>query len=189
MSIFNEIFEKSKENKELIGITKYSDEDSFWCGYVIEHNETLLKIQHYTKYGKLDGLMIFNVDDIKSLDFNDDYCKSMQVVIDYSNELEKEESINLPLPNTEDWNFQILKHMESNYDEITSVEINNSDYFTGFITTVSETHFIVQCVGKTGENEGTSSFKIEDVTGFQINDIDNRKRALLYKWRTATYKS
>lgn len=189
MSIFNEIFEKSKENKELIAIRKYNDEDSFWCGYVVDYNDTLLKIQHFTSYGKLDGLLIFQIDEIKHLDFNDDYCKSMQVVIDYSNELEKEESIDLPLPNSEDWNFQILKKMESNHDIITSFQINNSDYYTGFILTVSDTQFIIQCIGKIGENDGTSIFKIEDVTGFHINDIDNRKRALLYKWRTATYKS
>jgi hypothetical protein len=51
---------------------------------------------------------------------------------------------------------------------------------------VSETDFILNCVGKLGEDEGTVVYKIEDVTGFKINDIDNRRRAMLYKWRKAS---
>jgi hypothetical protein len=185
MNIFNDIFERSKENKELIGITRYADEESFWCGFVLEYNEFLVKIQHYTKYGKLDGLMIIQINEIKSLDFNDDYCKSMQVVIDYANELEKEIPVNLLLPETESWTSEILRQMEGDYEIITSVEIN-SDYFSGFVVDVSDTHFVLLCVGKIGEEEGTSTFKIEDISGFQINDIDNRKRVMLYKWRKAS---
>jgi hypothetical protein len=49
MEIFNKILERSKHNKELLGLWKYNDDDGFWCGYVIDYNETLVKIQHYTK--------------------------------------------------------------------------------------------------------------------------------------------
>ena len=186
MNIFNEIFEKSKEGKELIGITRYSDDDSFWCGFVIDYNDTLLKVQHFTKYGKLDGLMIIQISDIKILDFNDDYCKSMQVIIDYANVLEVEDPLDFLLPETDDWNIEILKYMEANYNQITTVEVNNSNYFTGFVSNVSVTHFTLKLIGKIGEDQGISTFKIEDVTGFQINDIDNRKRAMLSKWRKAS---
>ena len=36
---------------------------------------------------------------------------------------------------------------------------------------------------KSGEDEGLTMFKVEDITHFKINDIDNRKRLLLYNWR------
>jgi len=42
------------------------------------------------------------------------------------------------------------------------------------------------CVGKMGEDLGISILKIEDITSIQIDDIDNRKRNLLYKWRKAS---
>lgn len=186
MSILNQILERSKENKELIGLWKYNDDDTFWCGHVIDFNETLIKIQHYTKYGKPDGIIVSVIANIKSVDFNDEYIKAMKVVIDYSSVLEKEDPTPFILPETEDWDYEILKQMEGNYEKITSVEISHSDYFSGFISKVSETDFVLNCVGRLGEDEGPVLYKIEDVTGFKINDIDNRKRAMLYKWRKAS---
>lgn len=186
MQIFNKIFERSKLNKELLGLWKYNDSDSFWCGYVIDYNETLIKIQHYTKFGKPDGIIIAQIANIISVDFDDDYAKSMQIVIDYSKEIEKEDNINLDLFETEDWDFEIIKKLEGNFNIVSSIEINNSNYYSGFIIEVSETDFVLRCVGKLGEDEGLVIYKIEDVTGFRINDIDNRKRCLLYKWRRAS---
>ncbi|UOX33765.1 hypothetical protein LXD69_17240 [Flavobacterium sediminilitoris] len=183
MNIFNQILERSKLNKELIGLWKYNDDEKFWCGFVIDYNETLLKIQHYTNYGKPDGQIIAQISAIQNVDFNDDYAKAMQVVIDYSQELEKEQKLNISLSDNEDWDYHIIKQMEGNSEVITSIEVNNSDYFSGFIIEVSETDFIFNCVGKLGQDEGMVVYKIEDITGFKINDIDNRKRAMLYKWR------
>jgi hypothetical protein len=65
--------------------------------------------------------------------------------------------------------------------------MSNSDSYTGFIIKVSDTHFIMHLIGKNGEDEGTSVFKVEDVSSFQINDMDNRRRAMLYIWRKARY--
>ena len=186
MSIFNKILERSKLNKELIGLWKYNDEDGFWCGYVIDYNENLVTIQHYTKFGKKDGIIIAQISDIQSVDFNDEYAKAMQCVIDYSYELEKEDETKIRITESEDWQFELLKQMEGNLDKITSLEINSTNYFSGFILEVSEYDFILHCIGKLGEDEGTVIYKIEDITGFRINDIDNRKRTMLYKWRKAS---
>jgi hypothetical protein len=94
MDFFSNIFEKSKENKELIGIIRYSDEESLWCGYILDFNEHYIKLQHYTKFGKIDGIMFIQIKDIKHIDFDDEYCKLMQVVIDYANEIEKKFQFN-----------------------------------------------------------------------------------------------
>lgn len=185
MEIITKILERSKLNKELLGLWKYNEEDSFWCGYIIDYNETLIKIQHYTKYGKPDGIIIAQLANIKSVDFDDDYAKAMQVVIDYADEIEKETNFYINLSENDNWDFEIIKKLEGNFDILSSIEISNSDYFSGFITEVTETDFIIRCVGKMGENEGSVIYKIEDITGFKINDIDNRKRCLLYKWRKA----
>ena len=186
MEIINRILERSKLNKELIGIWKYNDDESFLCGYVIDYNETLVKMQHYTRYGKPDGIIISQIANIKNIDFDDEYAKAMQVVIDYSKEIEKEENLNLPLSESENWDFEIIKKLEGNLNIVTSVEISNSEYYSGFIIEVSESDFVLRCVGKMGEDEGLVIYKTEDVTGFRINDIDNRRRCLLYKWRKAS---
>jgi hypothetical protein len=183
MSIINKILEQSKLNKELLGLWKYNDDEGFWLGHIIDFNENLITIQHFTNYGKKDGIIIVQYQDIKSVDFNDDYSKAMQCVIDYSEQLDKEDETILNISDSESWQLEILQQMEGNYEKVISVEINGSDYFSGFIQEVSEYDFILHCVGKLGEDEGTVIYKIEDVTGFKINDIDNRKRAMLFKWR------
>jgi len=185
MEITTRILERSKLNKELIGLWKYDDEDSFWCGYVIDYNESLVKIQHFTKYGKPDGIIISQISSIQSIDFDDDYAKAMQVVIDYANIIEKEDIIDFPLSEEKNWDYEFIKHLEGNYNTLTSVEINNSSYYSGFIVEVSATDFVLKCIGKMGEDEGSVIYKIEEVTGLKINEIDNRKRSLLYKWRKA----
>lgn len=183
MGILNKILEQSKLNKELLGLWKYNDDEGFWLGYIVDFNENLITIQHFTNYGKKDGLIIVQYQDIKSVDFNDDYAKAMQCVIDYSDQLDKEDETILTISDYEYWQFEILHQLEGNYEKVISVEISGSDYFSGFIQEVSEVDFILHCVGKLGEDEGTVVYRIEDVTGFKINDIDNRKRAMLFKWR------
>ncbi|MGV3459251.1 MAG: hypothetical protein ACO1N9_02230 [Flavobacterium sp.] len=184
--VLQQIFERSKNNKELLSIAKYSDEDTFWCGFVVDHNDILVKLQHFTKYGKKDGIIVARLSDIERVDFNDDYTKAMQVVIDYSSELEKENRIELDLSDNDNWDFTILKQLEGNSSEVSSIEISGSTHYTGYIVEVSETDFTLHCVGKMGEDEGFAILKIEDITSFHLNDIDNRKRAMLYKWRKAS---
>ena len=45
---------------------------------------------------------------------------------------------------------------------------------------------VLHHVAKNGEDQGTSLFKIEDITEISVNDIDDRRRLLLYNWRKAS---
>ena len=181
-SILFDILEKSKENKEIIGIWKYSDDDGFWAGYVKDYNENLVIIQHFTKYGKSDGIIVERIDNIKSVDFDDDYAKAMQCLIDYSAQLDKEDPFEFELTENEDWQIEVLKQIEGT-KRIVLLEINSSDYFSGFVTKLSEYDLILHCVGEMGEDEGTVIYRIEDITAVRVNDIENRKRLMLFNWR------
>jgi hypothetical protein len=183
MSIFYEILECSKLHSEIIALWTYKDSDGFWCGYILDYNDTVVKIQHYTKYGKKDGIVIAQLSDIKSIDFNDDYAKAMQFVIDNSEEIYKESEVKLVLHNDEDWQLSILKQLEANYNTVSCIEINNSENYCGYIEKVSDYEFIIKCIGKLGEDEGSTVYSISDITGFYLDDIENRKRNMLYKWR------
>jgi hypothetical protein len=44
----------------------------------------------------------------------------------------------------------------------------------------------LHCVGKNGEDLGNAIFKVEDVTEVRVNDIDDRRRLLLFNWRKAS---
>lgn len=184
-NLLTDILEKSKENKEIIGIWKYNDEDGFWAGYIKDYNEELVTIQHFTKYGKSDGIIIERIENIKSIDFDDDYTKAMQYLVDCSREIDKDESFEIDLNNNEDWQFGILNQIVG-IDRVASLEINGLDYFSGFVTKLSNSDIILHCVGKMGEDEGTVIYRIEDITAIRVNDIENRKRLILFKWRKAS---
>jgi hypothetical protein len=118
MGILSKILEQSKLNKELLGLWKYNDDEGFWLGHIVDFNENLITIQHFTNYGKKDGLIIVQYQDIKSVDFNDDYSKAMQCVIDYSEQLDKEDETILSINDYESWQFEILHQMEGNYEKV-----------------------------------------------------------------------
>lgn len=176
---------KSKKNKEIIGIWQYNDSDGFIAGYVLDVNSTFFTFQHLTKYGKLDGIVFDKIESIQSVDFNDEYSKALQYVFDNSEKLEIEENFEIKLSEKEEWQSDTIKQFEGE-NIVISLEISGDEFYTGFVKKVSETDFILHCIGKMGEDEGTVIYKIEDITALKINDLDNRKRKMLFKWRKAS---
>ena len=178
MNLIDKILKSSKLNKKFLSFWVYSDEETFWFGQVIDYNKENIIIQHYTRYGKKDGIIIIKKSDIISIDINDDYSKAMTYIIENSIEISDENNFNLSFNFKENWQFELLKQIEGNYDFISSIEINNS-YYSGFVEEVDKENFTFNLIGKSGEDEGLTMFKVEDITHFKINDIDNRKRLLL----------
>lgn len=186
MNITLDIFEKSKNTKEILTFTKYNDDETFWCGYVVDYSEEYVSIQHYTKYGKNDGIIIHPISNFQQIDYNDDYCKAMQCVVDYSDQIDKINKIDIAFGLNENFYLNILKQFLGETNIVISVQINNDMFFTGYILEVSEEDFSMISIGKMGEDLGISILKVEDISSIQIDDIDNRKRNLLYKWRKAS---
>lgn len=181
-----DLLEKSKTTKELLSFTKYGEDESFWFGYVVEYSEEFVAIQHYTRFGKSDGIIIHPLIGFQRIDFNDDYSKAMQCVIDYSDEIYKANKIPIEFGLGESFHLNILQQFLGKTDSIISVQINNDQFSSGYIQEVTENDFSMICVGKAGEDLGISILKIEDISSIQIDDIDNRRRNLLYKWRKAS---
>lgn len=182
MNLIDKILDESKQNKSFLSFWIYSDDETFWFGQVIDYNEENIVIQHYTRYGKKDGVIIIKKIDIMSIDINDDYSKAMKYMIENSVDISDEKDLSLTFDFTENWQFETLKKIEGKYNFITSIEINNN-YFSGFVEEVDNENFTFNLIGKSGENEGLTMFKIDDISHFKINDIDNRKRLLLYNWK------
>ena len=62
MDLFTKMFLDSKENDKFLCLYEYSDDDKFWFGKVIDFNEEIIILQHYTKFGKKDGEIILQRD-------------------------------------------------------------------------------------------------------------------------------
>lgn len=184
-SLFFEILNKSKQEQELIGIWQYSDSDGFLMGYVIDFNEELVLFQHYTKYGKKDGLTTLQMSTIQNIDYYDDYAKAMECLIKYSKIIDEQPEFNIELSRSEDWQIDLIRQLADNSETIVSLEIEGS-YYSGYIKKATEYDFVLHCVGKMGEDEGKIIYRIEDVTEIKILDLGDRKRDLLFKWRKAS---
>lgn len=186
MSLLIQQLEKSKQNKELLNFSVYGDDEKFWCGYVVDYSEDFVAIQHFTKFGKKDGIIVHPLEHFERIDFHDDYVKAMECVVDYSDQIYKPHKIDLSFSQSENFYQSVINQLIGNKDVIVSFEISNNDYYSGYITEVSEIDFIINCVGKEGEDLGMSLFKIEDITSIHMDDVDNRRRNILFKWRKAS---
>lgn len=185
-NILHSILRKSKENKEIISIWLYNSDKGSFVGYITEINEEYIGFRHFTRFGKQDGIIFIKVANIRNIDFNDDYTKVMECLIEYSSIIDKPSDFSISLNHSENWQFDALRQIYEAKEQMASIEINGSDYFTGFVKAISDEDFILNCVAKNGEDLGTSLLKIEDVTEIRVNDIDDRRRLLLYKWRKSS---
>ena len=182
MDLTTKLLVQAKENKSFLSFWTYNDDDKFWFGQVLDFNDELVFIQHYTKYGKKDGIIVTKISEIISIDFNDNYGKAMTFIIENSEELARENEFKFDYFESENWKTVLLNQLKHRTEIITSVEIND-EYFCGFIEDTDESNFVIKLIGSLGEDEGNALYKIEDITGFKINDIDNRKRLMLFNWR------
>ena len=183
MSIFQSTLERSRENHEIISIWQYNSDKNSLVGYVTEISEEHITLKHYTVYGKCDGLIAIKISNIKTIDFNDDYTKVLECVIQYSSIFDKPSDFQLNIGFSNNWQFDALHKLVTSENQVASFEINGSEYFTGLVTEISEQDFILNCIGKNGEDCGNAVYRIEDVSEIRVNDLDNRRRLLLYNWR------
>ena len=184
-SFLQTILQKSKTSKEIITIWQYDGDKSSFVGYVTEISEEHLILKHYTPFGKCDGLIVIRISNIKTIDYNDDYTKVMECVIQYASIFDKPSEFQFAIGFSNNWQLDALQKLVASKNQVASVEINGADYYTGFVTDLSQDDFVMNCIGKNGEDHGTAIFRVEDITEIRVNDLDNRRRLLLYNWRKA----
>lgn len=178
-----DILEKSKVEKGFVGIWLYNDDDGFWSGVVQDYTDELVILQHYTKYGKPDGLIIEQISNIESIDFGDDYAKVMEFLIENAHLLDQQPKVALQIKDPAYWQKSILEDFIGDKNTIVRVQINNDSYFSGLVDWCDDESLILEMIGTEGQDEGKSLFKMDDITAIRVNDLENRKKLLLYKWR------
>jgi hypothetical protein len=106
-----DIINKSKNEKKFISVWTYTDSEGCWGGIVKDYTEDFLILQHYTKYGKPDGLIVEKLQNIESIDFEDDYSRALEYVIKNSNMLDIDIEIKINIKNPETWQKDILEDL------------------------------------------------------------------------------
>ena len=181
-SQFDKILNYSKENKAIIAIFQDPSGSDFWAGYILDYNDEYFVVQHVTKYGKLDGLLVEPNYKIRRID-RDDYCKCLQYVMKHHAELDIENNVPLNIPKQENWMYHTMLELKGETDYMVRISIGNDSRFSGFVTEVSENDFRLKCIGHDGQDEGSVFFLLDDVNSFRINDLEARRRLMLYHFR------
>ncbi len=181
--ILDKLLSHSKKTKTVIGVRKYNDGDDFYVGYIVDFNDTLIVLQHISKFGLEDGLLVEKIENIESFETEDDYVKSYQLLFKNANKIGRQTVKNIKLSKDENWQYELLK---SKFDKgkIVTIELNNDDSLThGFILDFDERHFHFKPISNLGVDEGENVYKLSDITSLTVDKIESRKRAALYEMR------
>ncbi len=83
----------------------------------------------------------------------------------------------------ENWQYEFLQS-GCYHGRLITVEINNSDSISyGFVLDYDDTTLQLTSVDKMGEEDGTQSFLLTDITSITIDRIEGRKREALHGLR------
>jgi len=180
--ILEKILSNSKQNKSIIGVRKYSDGEDIYIGYIVDYNETLIVLQHITKYGLEDGLIVEMIENIESFETGGEYTSAYQHLLTNHKEIKEQTVKTLKLEEGQNWQYHLLTSM---FDiiKIITVELNNNTFTHGFIVDFDETYVHLNQIDHVGKDEGTIIYKINDIVSLTIDRLESRKRLALYKWR------
>lgn len=181
--MLHEILEHSQKNQSLIGINLYGN-NGFWCGIVEDFNDEFVQIRHYTKYGDPDGTVIEKIADIERIDLNDKYLKTLRYIIENKESLKNSvlKSRVFDELHYDNWQFISLKPYEKDKDVMIYLQINNNNYYHGFVEEIDDYYLKFDSIDDDGGSEGISLFKLEDVNTIKINGLESRRRLLAYNF-------
>jgi hypothetical protein len=179
--MFESILSESKSTKKIIGFNMFGSNGDFWCGYVLDYNSEVVIIQHFTKHGIKDGLIIEKLENIQSIDSDDDYSIAFEYLTANSAKILTQTIPNVQLTYAGDWKMEILQFCKSN-EIIVSIGMNNEINITGFIKELNDELVRIRCIERLGETESISYYRVSEIENIHIEKSEDRKRRLLYDW-------
>ncbi|MFV0537819.1 MAG: hypothetical protein ACK5M3_10650 [Dysgonomonas sp.] len=184
VNLIKEILDDSKKYKKLISIYIYGEE-GFYCGYVEDYNDVLLEIVHYTKYGKCDGTLVLKLEDIFSIDCDDDYGRQMSYLIANTEKFDNIQAVKVLASKTENWQYDVLKKYVLIEDSIVNISVGtrDEDSYMGHVLKLDNDFVLMRVITNYGFVEGPSLFRLQDISAIRVNDSYGIKALLLYQWR------
>ncbi len=184
VDIIKEILDDSKKHKKLISVYIYGEE-GFYCGYVADYNDVLLEIVHYTKYGKCDGTLVLRLENIFSINYDDDYSRQMSYLIENTDKFDNISAVKISASKSENWQYDILKDYLLVEESIVCIVVGNGedDFHMGHIFKLDTDFVSMRIITNYGFEEGPSLFRLQDISSIRINDSYSIKALLLYNWR------
>jgi len=177
----NQLFEISKTNKKIIAVRMYGDEDDFWLGYIEDYNDEIIQFRLFDSRGIDDGVVIEKQENIDSIDFDSEYEKTYEFLINSINNLKEIKKI-VSFKNSADWKKEYLEEFRQR-KEVISFEVGEENVNYGYVIDLTDKEFTINAVSNIGEDEGKTIYKIEDIKTFCFANVKSKVREKLNKWR------
>jgi hypothetical protein len=177
----NKILETSKNQRKILSIRLYGEDDDFWLGYVEDYNPIIIQLRYFDQLGLEDGTIIIQQENIESIEFNSEYVKTYDYLINLRNSLDSIPEI-VEFKSENDWRTQYLSDLKKR-KEVISFQIDSDITIYGFVDELNESDFLVNPIGHLGENEGNTIYKISDISAFWVGSKKCKLRQELNIWR------
>jgi hypothetical protein len=177
VQMIENILQESKDKKSLIGLNYYRGE-GFYCGYVLDFNDEFVVIQHFSKFGIPDGLLVHKIADIKYFEKETEYLKGIKLLL--RNSIQKQ---TYSLPDNKELTEGFLSLFQSfigNKEYLIKFELNDGEIYFGFVEWCDEENFSIIQVDIDGLL-GKAIFRLEDIKAYWIDDLESRKRKIIYQ--------
>lgn len=180
-TLLENLLEHSLKTKSLIGIRNYNDGDDLWVGYVVGFDNSFVVMQHISKLGLEDGLLIQRIENIESFEQNTAYINTYQSLLDSKTSVGKQTIKNIKLPKSENWQYEVLMGLFGK-GKIISIELYGDDGpIHGFILGCDETYLRYKPITDVGNDEGECIYKLADIKYVTADRLESRKRETFYK--------
>ena len=179
-----QIFEKSKNRKKIIGVRLYGDEDDFWLGYIEDFNEEIIQLRIFDSLGIDDGVVIEQQENIDSIDFDSDYEQTYEFLINKNYDLKQMQEM-IGFKNSINWRKEYLDESLLR-NELISFQFSENQKIYGYVLDLTDKEFIINAISHLGECEGKTIYKIEDIKAIAFSNRKSKLRQELNTWRKAT---
>lgn len=107
----------------------------------------------------------------------------MEYLITNNHLLENDVTFNVQITQSKNWQYELIKPLVNDVNSVIRIIMSNDDTFIGIVSKLDESHVVLNGFDTEGTNEFFTLYKLEDIKSIRINDLDARKRLLLFKWK------
>jgi hypothetical protein len=183
-NLFLAIFEQAQAENKLVGIrTNREEPTKFYVGYVVEFNEKTIQLKAVSRQGWDEGSILLKLKDVFGVDFDDRYLRRLDLLYK-SDDKPKPKAADSAEPDLEDEDFmiQFLKRLKK-YKIFVTVNFEYDLSISGYLTTINNTYFQMNMINDEGDEDGISTYKIEDIQRVFGDGSDQRKAEFFYQNR------
>lgn len=172
------LLEKFKQEKKVVSISNdLSDTGKCWTGFVNEVDDDYVLIAHISENGFYDGFCLHAIDGIFNIEQGMSYEKKTHKLY----ELRKQSHPLLSLDMTNGLLEGLLLYVKNEEIFITIALIEDDSYPpTGLIEEMTEDFICLKNFTSSGEENGFSYIKKEDIHQLFIDSLPEQNLALLY---------